>query len=141
MADPRYLLDTNILSALIKRPSGALARRISELDNEDFCTSIVVACELRYGVAKKGSPVLATKVDQLLANIDILPLGVDADHRYAALRVALEGGGQPIGHNDLFIAAHALALGLTLITDNMREFSRVPGLWVENWLDTADGGT
>lgn len=141
MADPRYLLDTNILSALIKRPSGTLARRISELGSEDFCTSIVVACELHYGVAKKGSPVLATKVDQLLANIDILPLGVDVDHHYAALRVALEGSGQPIGYNDLFIAAHALALGLTLITDNMREFSRVPGLLVENWLDTADGDT
>ena len=137
MAGFRYLLDTNILSALIKQPAGALAQRVVALNGTDFCTSIVVACELRYGVQKKGSPILATKVDELLENITVLPLDADVDHRYAGLRIALESNGQPIGPNDMLIAAHALALGLILVTDNTREFCRVPGLTVENWLATT----
>lgn len=84
--------------------------------------------------ASKGSQGLAAKVEQLLASIDVLPLEVGVDHHYAEMRVALERVGHPIGHNDLVIAAHARALGLTLVTDNMREFSRVPSLAVENWL-------
>lgn len=134
MAGPCYLLDTNILSAVVKQPAGPLARRIAIMNREDYCTSLVVACELRYGVLKKGSPNLAAKVDQLLMRIDVLPLEGSVDLQYAEVRVALEKMGQPIGHNDLLIAAHARALGLTLVTDNVREFSRVPGLRVENWL-------
>lgn len=134
MAGYRYLLDTNIVSATIKQPQGSVARRILAMDETDYCTSIIVACESRYGALKKGSPSLSAKVEGLLENIDILPLDTGADHYYAALRVALERIGQPIGHNDLFIAAHAISLGLTLVTDNVREFSRVPGLALENWL-------
>ncbi len=134
MAGPRYLLDTNVLSAVVKRPRSELARRIAAMNRGEYCTSIVVACELRYGVRKKGSQSLAAKVEQLLASIDVLPLEVEVDHHYAEMRVALEHIGQPIGHNDLFIAAHTRALGLTLVTDNIREFSRVPSLAVENWL-------
>lgn len=135
MSGRRFLLDTNVLSTLIKQPSGPLVHRIAALDGEDYCTSIVVACELRYGAEKKGSHALITKVDQLLARIDVLPLEADSDRHYAELRVALERKGRPIGHNDLFIAAHARALGLTLVTANLREFSIVPGLAVENWLE------
>jgi tRNA(fMet)-specific endonuclease VapC len=134
MAGLRYLLDTNVLSAMVKRPRGELARRIAAMDRGAYCISIVVACELRYGVRKKCSQNLSAKVEQLLASIDVLPLEAEVDHHYADMRVALECIGQPIGHNDLFIAAHARALGLTLVTDNMREFSRVPSLAVEDWL-------
>lgn len=134
MVGRRYLFDTNMLSALIKQPMGSLARRMAALDRDHFCTSVVVACELRYGVHKKGSPGLAAKVDQLLSWVEVLPLEVRVDLHYAEIRVALEKMGQPIGHNDLLIAAHARALGLTLVTDSIGEFSRVPGLLVENWL-------
>lgn len=134
MADPGYLFDTNILSAIVKHPTSLLAQRIAAMDRKELRTSIVVACELRYGVLKKGSPSLTTKVDHLLAHLDVLPLHAQVDLHYAEVRVALERMGQPIGHNDLLIAAHARSLGLTLVTDNVREFSRVPGLVVENWL-------
>jgi tRNA(fMet)-specific endonuclease VapC len=134
MAGPDYLFDTNILSAIVKRPASSLAQRIAAMDRQSLCTSVIVACELRYGVFKKGSPILAAKIDQLLAHVDVLPLNAQFDLHYAQIRVALEKIGQPIGHNDLLIAAHARSLGLTLVTDNVREFSRVPGLSVENWL-------
>lgn len=107
---------------------------MAALDRDHFCTSVVVACELRYGVHKKSSPSLAAKVDQLLSWVEVLPLEVQIDLHYAEIRVALEKMGRPIGHNDLLIAAHARGLGLTLVTDNIGEFSRVPGLLVENWL-------
>ena len=134
MAERQYLFDTNVLSDLIKRPSSPLANRIATLDPDVFCTSIVVACELRYGAVKKGSHALTVKVDQLLSNVDVLPLEPNINDHYASIRVDLERIGQPIGHNDLLIAAHARMLGLTLITANLREFSRVPDLAVEDWL-------
>jgi tRNA(fMet)-specific endonuclease VapC len=130
----RYLLDTNILSSLLKQPAGTVARRIRTVGEGTVCTSIIVACELRYGVAKKGSVTLSGKVEQMLSAIEILPLDEDADAHYGALRTTLEKAGAPIGANDYLIAAHALALDLTLVTDNTGEFSRVPGLIVENWL-------
>jgi tRNA(fMet)-specific endonuclease VapC len=94
----------------------------------------MVACELRYGAAKKGSAVLSDKVEQLLAAIKVLPLEEEADREYAEVRTALEKAGTPIGANDTIIASHTLFLGLTLVTDNTAEFSRVPGLNLENWL-------
>ncbi len=137
MTSPSYLLDTNILSAVIKQPDGRVVQHMATLDRQALCTSIIVACELRYGIHKKGSPSLTAKVEQLLSNMTVLPLDGAVDVHYAEVRVALEKIGQPIGHNDLLIAAHARALGLTLVTDNLGEFSRVPGLVVENWLSTA----
>lgn len=135
MGDFRYLLDTNILSDLIRHPAGRVAARIAEVGESAVCTSIIVACELRFGAAEKGSPELSARVDQLLESIEILPLGEEADRRYAELRHHLETSGSPIGPNDLLIAAHAIDLGITVVTDNAREFSRVPGLSVENWLN------
>ncbi|MDH3601462.1 MAG: type II toxin-antitoxin system VapC family toxin [Candidatus Tectomicrobia bacterium] len=134
MAERQYLFDTNILSDLIKRPHSSLANRISGLEHDAFCTSIVVACELRYGAVKRGSERLTARVNQLLSRIEVLPLEPEVDQHYAAIRVAWERVGQPIGQNDLFIAAHARVLGLKLITANLREFSRIPDLAVENWL-------
>jgi len=130
----RYLLDTNILSSLLKQPSGTVASRIRSVGEDTICTSIIVACELRYGAAKKGSPALSGKVEQLLSSLEVLPLDEGTDKKYAELRTALEKAGTPIGANDCLIAAHALSLELTLVTDNVGEFSRVPGLAVENWL-------
>lgn len=130
----RYLLDTNILSDLVRNPQGVVAARIAELGETVVGTSIVVAAELRYGAAKSGSKRLADRVDLLLSAIEILPLDAPADRHYANLRDYLSRQGTPIGPNDLLIAAHALATGLTVITANTKEFSRVPGLPTENWL-------
>jgi Predicted nucleic acid-binding protein, contains PIN domain len=129
----RYLLDTNALSDLVRHPAGPVARRIAAVGEEAVCTSVIVACELRYGAAKKQSPALTERIDALLGRVTALPLEADADAHYAKIRAHLQRAGQPIGPNDLLIAAHALALGLTVVTDNVGEFSRVPGLAVENW--------
>ena len=135
MAKLKYLLDTNILSDLIKQPNGQAAQKIASLqDAAACCTSLIVACELRYGALKKGSTILSAKVDQLLDSIEVLPLQQDIEPHYAQLRVTLERAGTPIGSNDLLIAAQAQALKLTVITANVREFSRIPNLPVENWL-------
>lgn len=134
MAAQRYLLDTNILSHLLKHPKGSVREKITAAGEEVVCTSIVVACELRYGVAKKGAPALSQRMNQLLSAIEVLPLDEGVDAKYGEIRTALEKAGTPIGANDYLIAAHALAGDLTLVTDNIGEFSRVPGLAVENWL-------
>ncbi|MBB5577854.1 MULTISPECIES: type II toxin-antitoxin system VapC family toxin [Rhizobium] len=130
-----YLLDTNIISDLIRNPFGPAARRIEEIDPKEICTSIVVAAELRYGCAKKGSAKLSAKVESVLETIPVLPLDMPADIKYGSIRAELEATGQSIGHNDLLIAAHANALDLTLVTDNTREFQRIHALKLENWLE------
>jgi len=130
-----YLLDTNIISDLIRNPSGAVARHIETIEVKDIFTSIIVAAELRYGCAKKGSAKLTQKVESLLATIPVLPLETPADAEYGNIRAELEAAGKTIGMNDLLIAAQAYTLGLTLVTDNLREFSRIQGLKVDNWLE------
>jgi tRNA(fMet)-specific endonuclease VapC len=132
----RYLLDTNILSDLLRNPGGRAARRLAVVGETTVCTSIVVACELRYGAAKRGSPALSKRVDNLLESLEILSLDRETDYRYAEVRWHLDRAGQPIGANDLLVAAHTLALDLVLVTDNLKEFSRIPRLALENWLDT-----
>jgi tRNA(fMet)-specific endonuclease VapC len=136
----RFLLDTNVLSQLLRDPRGAVAARLSAAGEANVFTSIVVASELRFGARKKGSTVLTDRVDQLLASIEVAPLEVGVDRIYADIRNALESSGQTIGANDLFIAAHAFEQQATLVTDNVAEFQRVPGLAVEHgvrpvWLD------
>ena len=101
---------------------------------QQVCTSIIVAAELRFGALKKNSPRLTAQLEAILNAIEVLPLGPPVDVVYGELRVALERGGQPIGANDMLIAAHALSLGYTVVTDNDREFSRIQNLGVENWL-------
>jgi tRNA(fMet)-specific endonuclease VapC len=135
MSSYRYLLDTNILSDLVKNPAGAAARKIALPSIEQACcTSLIVACELRYGACKKGSSVLSARVEQILTALPVLPLEEETARHYAKIRTELERMGQPIGGNDLLIAAHALSMNLTVVTANVREFSRVPGLIIENWL-------
>ena len=136
MADFRYLLDTNIVSELIKNPRGSLAENMLASERDQFCcTSIIVACELRYGAAKKQSSKLSSNVEQVLNSLPVLPLENTVDEVYAQIRTDLEQRGLPIGHNDLLIAAHALSLDLTVVTANDREFSWVDQLIVENWLN------
>jgi tRNA(fMet)-specific endonuclease VapC len=130
----RYLLDTNILSDLIRQPQGAIARRIARMGEACVCTSIIVGCELRYGAVRSGSARLVRQVEAVLGAMDVLPFEPDADRHYATIRHALEGKGMAIGANDLLIAAHARAIEAVCVTANASEFRRVPGLRVENWL-------
>lgn len=130
----RYLLDTNILSDLVRNPQGRVEQRIREVGEAEVCTSIIVAAELRYGVAKKQSPRLAAQLQAILNAIEVLPFEEPADTAYGQLRARLELSGRPIGGNDLLIAAQAVALGYTVVTDNLREFNRIPDLACENWL-------
>lgn len=130
----RFLLDTNILSDLVRNPQGGIAARIAEVGDHAICTSIIVAAELRFGAAKKGSDRLTIQLERILSAIDIQPFEAPADAAYAQLRAQLEAAGSPIGGNDMLIAAQALVTGCTVVTDNEREFVRITGLPVENWL-------
>ena len=130
----RYLLDTSIVSDLLRNPRGVVAGRVASVGESTVCTSIVVAAELRFGAVKSGSPKLADRVDRILSALEVLPLQSPADRHYGDIRQKLARRGLPIGPNDLLIAAHARALDLTVVTANAREFSRVPGLRVEDWL-------
>ncbi len=131
----RYLLDTNIISDLVKQPQGTAAKKIAEVGEDAVFTSLIVACELRYGVVKKGSQQLSKQVESILSALEIAPLDEPVTQFYAHIRHQLARSGTPIGPNDLLIAAHALAMDAVLVTANEAEFSRVPGLRVENWLD------
>jgi tRNA(fMet)-specific endonuclease VapC len=130
----RYLLDTNIVSDLIRNPQGRVAEHIRRVGEAQICTSIIVAAELRYGAAKKGSPRLTAQLETVLGGLDVLPLEAPADTAYGLIRTRLEQAGTPIGGNDLLIAAQAVALGYTIVTDNEGEFARIDGLPRENWL-------
>lgn len=131
----RYLLDTNILSDLVRHPRGAVAQHIARVGESAICTSIIVTSELRFGAAKRDSERLTAQLETVLAATDILPLEPPTDRRYAELRLQLERAGTPIGPNDLLIAAHALAAEATLVTANRDEFARIEGLTIENWLE------
>jgi tRNA(fMet)-specific endonuclease VapC len=133
-SDVRYLLDTNILSAMLRSPDGGLIERIRGLDDAVIFTSIIVAAELRFGAVRKASTNLTSRIVGLLESMLVEPLKAPAEETYATIRAHLERAGMPIGNNDIWIAAHALATDSILVTDNVREFSRVPGLKIENWL-------
>ena len=129
-----YLLDTNVVSDVIRNPQGPAAKRLRTVGIGQTCVSLVVSAELRYGAQEKNSLPLEKRIEEFLRTIEIVPLDEPIDRIYATLRAKLKKDGRLIGQNDLFIAAHALALGHTLVTDNEEEFARVPGLKVENWL-------
>lgn len=132
-----YLLDTNIVSDLIRAPQGRAASRIRVVGEALVRTSIIVAAELRFGARKLGSPRLTERLEAVLGVLEIVPFEPPADVVYGQIRARLEQAGTPIGGNDLLIAAQAIALGDTVVTDNEREFGRVEGLRVENWLREA----
>lgn len=128
------MLDTNIVSDLLRNPSGRVFDKISQIGGDAVCISIITAAELRYGCVKRGSEKLQRQVEAIIEGLDVLPFDVPADTDYGRIRTELEVGGKPIGPNDLLIAAHACALGAVLVTGNFEEFARVTGLKVENWL-------
>jgi tRNA(fMet)-specific endonuclease VapC len=137
---PLWLLDTNIISGLMRAPAGPIAIQLAQnlhaLDGAQIGTSVIVDCELRFGLAKSSSDKLHEAYRVTMAAIKLFNFESAAVQRYANLRYYLEGQGTPIGPNDMLIAAHALALDCTLVTDNEDEFRRVPGLRVENWAKT-----
>jgi tRNA(fMet)-specific endonuclease VapC len=134
MTSSRDMLDTNIISDLIRHPGGKAADKIRKIGTDGLCVSIITAAELRFGIVKRASAQLTELIGQVLVEIEVLPLAAPADDVYARIRNDLEKAGKPIGPNDLLIAAHALTLGATLVTANAHEFRRVPELKVENWL-------
>jgi tRNA(fMet)-specific endonuclease VapC len=134
----RYLLDTNIVSDLVRNPQGKVARQVRRVGEKHVCTSIIVAAELRYGADKKGSTRLSSQLEAVLGALEVLPFEAPADTSYGLLRTRLENAGTPIGANDLLVAAQALARGHVMVTDNEREFSRVEGLRLQNWLRSTE---
>jgi len=128
------MLDTNVVSDLIRNPQGRAARRIARVGESRISISFIVAAELRYGCARSGSKRLLKAVEELLGELSVLAFDAPADAEYGAIRAELESGGTPIGGNDLLIAAHARAIGATVVTANAGEFKRIRGLKVENWL-------
>ena len=130
-----YILDTNILSDLIDNPWGAAQKRLDRLNDVRICTSIISAAELKYGAVRRQSIRLSHEVEEVLSRIEIVDFSPEADRHYAYIRYQLERSGTPISGNDMLIAAHALALDCILVTASIREFARIEGLRVENWLD------
>ena len=131
------MLATNVVADLARNPGGRAASRIERLGSRPIAISVIVACEIEFSLAKAGRARLASNVRQVVDGLEVLPLPASVPQHYAEIRRALERKGTPIGPNDLLITAHARALGLTLVTSNEREFTRVAGLAVENWLAEA----
>ena len=133
-----WLLDSNIISALMKQPNGLVAQRMQEAMQQSpdgqLCTSTVVVCEMQFGLLKNPRPSLQAAYALTMLGVVLYPLDEEVPAHYAQIRLHLGQAGTPSGPNDTLIAAHALALGATLVTDNEAEFCRVPGLRVENWL-------
>lgn len=129
----RRTLDTNICSHILRRHPVGMIERFATLDREQLWLSATVAAELRFGAAKLGAPRFQAAVEAWLAGFDVRPWPLQATHHYAQTRRALELSGTPIGGMELMIAAHALAEDSVLVTNNAREFHRVPGLAVEEW--------
>ena len=129
------MLDTNIVSALLRDPQGPVRQRLEVFGENDVCMSIISACELRFGAEKKNSARIRQRLEMVMAAIPIKPLEQPVEIAYGRVRAKLALIGRIIGPNDLLIAAHAMSLDLILVTANIREFARVPGLVVDNWLD------
>ena len=132
---PRFLLDTNTCIYIINRRPAEVFERFAGLRLGDVAISSITGAELNFGVIKSGSRRNLDALEKFLAPLDALPFDDSAMREYGPLRTHLERVGTPIGAMDLLIAAHALALRSTLITNNLREFSRVPGLGLGNWVD------
>ena len=129
----RRTLDTNICSYVLRRHPASMLERFASLDRGQVWLSVIVAAELRFGAAKLASIRFSAAVEAWLAGFDVRPWPAEATRHYANIRTALERAGQPIGNMDLLIAAHAMAEDSVVVTNNAREFLRVPGLAVEEW--------
>lgn len=128
-----HMLDTNTVSFVFKN-QGRVAQRLLSLKPSSICISAITVAELRYGAEKRQSKKLHSLIDRFLQPFTVSPFGEAEAARYGALYVALERKGTPIGELDTQIAAHALTLDVTLVTNNDRHFSQVAGLQLEDWL-------
>ena len=138
---PRYMLDTDICSYVMKRSSPAVLRRLRAVPVADVCMSVVTKAELLYGVEvspRHGQD--AAALAAFLAYVESLEFPDEAALHYAEIRASLKKRGAMIGANDLFIAAHARSLGVTLVTNNVAEFGRVEDLRIENWIQPRRRG-
>jgi len=130
----RYMLDTNIVAYAKNNRPEVVCERMSRFDPEDLCVSVITLAELEYGVFNSSNPERnQLALTLFLANIEVVPFNDDAAVEYGRIRADLKRKGTPIGANDLMIAAHAKSLGVTLVTNNTREFERVEGLMLEDW--------
>ena len=129
----RYVLDTNTVSFHIRRSSPGLRRRLRRVRATEVALSVVTEMEIRYGLARNPALKIGPLVEAFLDGITILPLTSDVAHVYGKVRAALEKKGTPIGPLDLMIASHALAARAALITSDLAEFRKVPGLRCEDW--------
>ena len=129
----RYLLDTNTVSFFIRQASPLLQKRLRATSAASIALSVITEMEIRFGLARNPSLKIGPAVEAFLQGIDVLPLTSDAARHYARVRADLEARGTPIGPLDLLIASHALALGAVLITTDLSELRRVPGLRSEDW--------
>ncbi|MDR2093808.1 MAG: type II toxin-antitoxin system VapC family toxin [Azoarcus sp.] len=131
----RYLLDTNICIYIINRKPAEVFRHFEGLPVGEVGISSITGAELAYGVEKSGSARNRQALEKFLAPLEIVAFDAEAMNQYGRLRVRLEKQGTPIGPLDMLIAAHAMALGSVLVTNNLREFGRIPGLTLENWAE------
>ena len=132
----KYMLDTHICIYAIKHKPEKVIQKLRETDPDDICVSSVTYAELVHGVEKSAAVEKnRLALSMLLANIEIKDFGVDAANCYGKIRAALERKGTPIGLLDMMIAGHAQSLELTVVTNNMKEFSRVNNLKIENWAE------
>lgn len=129
----RFLLDTNIVSFHIRESSPGLRRRLRRVDASAVALSVVTEMEIRYGLARNPGLRIADLIETFLSGITIVPLDSGVAHAYAKVRADLESRGTPIGPLDLMIGAHALSIGATLVTSNVKEFRRIRGLRVVDW--------
>lgn len=130
-----FMLDTNICIYIIKRKPLAVIDRFQRTTISQIGISTIVLSELLYGVSKSSRPEQnLMALYQFVAPLEILPYGDDAAQYYGTLRAHLENKGTPIGSLDMLIAAHALSIGCTLVTNNEQEFRRIPNLKIENWV-------
>jgi tRNA(fMet)-specific endonuclease VapC len=136
MSSQRYLFDTNVVSQWMRQPTGLLSQRLAQLVSDQpaalLSTSIVVVCELQFGLKKRPNSRLDAAYARTIANLEVLPLDLDAAAAYAAIRTEIERIGQPLSPNDLLIAAHTISLNATLVSADAA-FTQVPGLSLENW--------
>lgn len=132
-----YLLDTNIVSELIKNPFGIIRARIDHVGADNVFMSVIVAGELQFGVINRGSRRLQQRVHDAFNYIPVWPMPITVGEYYGPLRHDLNQRGLPISANDMWIAAHALAENAILVSNNIREFARITNLKVENWMQSA----
>ena len=131
----KYMLDTNIVIYVIKHKPESVLQKFQSLEPSDFCISSITLAEIEYGISKSSRPDRNRfAFDMFISGIDILSFADAAASEYGPIRAGLERKGTPIGPNDMLIAAHAKSLGFTIVTNNVREFERVEGLKVENWV-------